>query len=225
MQIESRALRTRLGTLALSHLRQRRLEIAPVTFRAHPTLRTGDALKLSSFEDQELMGLACPPEHSNSIFPVLDGPDAADSPVPNSNAITNRKSPSSHSSTLFVFPAVKKNASTYYFCLERSRSISAVTSSSRVRTSASVFRRSSADAALSTASSKAVTATPNTLSKRRVSSVGIARSSCHFAVSSSEFRVSSSPETRGSRPETGLVIPSSRNFPCGTNPLLSHPRA
>jgi hypothetical protein len=56
------------------------------------------------------MGLACPPEYSNSIFSVLDGPDATDSPVRNSNAITNRKTPSGHSLALSVFPAVRKKS-------------------------------------------------------------------------------------------------------------------
>jgi hypothetical protein len=54
------------------------------------------------------MGLACPPEYSNPIFPVFDGADATDSPIPNSNAITNCETPSSHLSTLSVFSAVKK---------------------------------------------------------------------------------------------------------------------
>jgi|GraSoiStandDraft_14_1057315.scaffolds.fasta_scaffold99535_2 hypothetical protein len=54
------------------------------------------------------MGRACPPEYSNAVFPLLDGADATDSPVPNSNAITNRKSPRGHLSPLSVFPAVTK---------------------------------------------------------------------------------------------------------------------
>jgi hypothetical protein len=81
-----------LGPPPLLHLRQRWLQVPPVTFRAHPALGTGDTLELPGFEDQELMGLACVPEHSNSIFAVLKGADATDSPVANLNAVTNRKS-------------------------------------------------------------------------------------------------------------------------------------
>jgi hypothetical protein len=33
-----------LGLLPLSHLRQRRLEVAPVAFRAHPAFRTRNTL-------------------------------------------------------------------------------------------------------------------------------------------------------------------------------------
>jgi hypothetical protein len=54
------------------------------------------------------MGLAGGPKYSNPISPVLDGAAATYSSVPNSNAITKHKSPKSHSSTLSVFPAVKK---------------------------------------------------------------------------------------------------------------------
>src|SRR3970040_799660 len=52
-----------------------------------------------------------------------------------------------------------------------------VISSRRVFTSASAFLSSSGAAPFSTASSNAVTATPNTFSNRRVSSVGISATS------------------------------------------------
>jgi hypothetical protein len=39
---------------------------------------------------------------------MLDGADATDSPVPNPNAITNRRSSRGHLSPLSVFPAVAK---------------------------------------------------------------------------------------------------------------------
>ena len=54
--------------------------------------------------------------------------------------------------------------------------MSAVTSSRRVRTSASVLDTSSGGAPLSTASSKSVTAIPNIFSNRRVSSLGMTSS-------------------------------------------------
>ena len=56
------------------------------------------------------MGLACVPEHSNSIFPVLESADAADSPVANLNAITNRKSPRHLSRVNFFSQSIASEA-------------------------------------------------------------------------------------------------------------------
>jgi hypothetical protein len=92
-----------LGLLALSHFRQCRLEIAPVSVGAHPAFRAGDTLQLSSFDHQELVGLACSPEYSNAILPALNGADPAYSAVPNPNAITDCKPLRSHA------PPQKKN--------------------------------------------------------------------------------------------------------------------
>jgi hypothetical protein len=87
-----------VGPLAVSYFRQSRLEIAPVTVRAHPAFRARDTLQLSSFDHQELVGLACSPEYSNAIFPALNGADATYSAVPNPNAITDCKPLRSHAS-------------------------------------------------------------------------------------------------------------------------------